>query len=77
MGSVLGSFEAFQGNIWSVAPFIPGAELYWDGWKYKNALFSKSPNGPILKFFLVAGEVIVLSELLSDHLALFLFLGGG
>ena len=23
MGSVLGSFGAFQGNIWSVAPFIP------------------------------------------------------
>ena len=23
MGIVLGSFGAFQGNIWSVAPFIP------------------------------------------------------
>ena len=23
MGSVLGPFGAFQGNIWSVAPFIP------------------------------------------------------
>ena len=23
IGSVLGSFGAFQGNIWSVAPFIP------------------------------------------------------
>ena len=39
--------------------------------------FLRKNNGPILKFFLVAGEVIVLSELLSDHLALFLFLGGG
>ena len=44
---------------------------------YKTRIFSKPPNGPILKFFLVAGEVIVLSELLSDHLALFLFVGGG
>ena len=44
---------------------------------YKTRIFSKPPNGPILKIFLVAGEVIVLSELLSDHLALFLFLGGG
>ena len=26
MGSVLGSFGAFQDNIWSVAPFIPA----WD-----------------------------------------------
>ena len=26
MGSVLGSFWAFQDNIWSVAPFIPA----WD-----------------------------------------------
>ena len=75
MGSVLRSVGAFQGNIWSVAPFIPGAKLYWDGWKYKNALFSKSPNGPILKFFLVTGEVMVVSELLSDLPVLFLFVG--
>ena len=27
MGSVLGSFGAFQGNIWSVAPFIPVGNL--------------------------------------------------
>ena len=44
---------------------------------YKTRIFSKSSNGPILKFFLVAGEVMVVSELLSDHFALFLFLGGG
>ena len=31
---------------------------------YKMYVFSKSPNGPILKFLLVTGEVIVLSELL-------------
>ena len=28
MGSVLRSVGAFKGNIWSVAPFIPGAKLY-------------------------------------------------
>ena len=44
---------------------------------YKTYVFSKSSNGPILKFFLVTGEVMVVSELLSDHFALFLFLGGG
>ena len=75
MGSVLRSVGAFKGNIWSVAPFIPGAKLYWDGWKYKNALFSKSPNGPVLKFFLVTGEVMVLSELLLDLPVLFFFVG--
>ena len=29
MGSVLGSLGAFQGNIWSVAPFIPVED--WEG----------------------------------------------
>ena len=33
---------------------------------YETYVFSKSPNGPVLKFLLVTGEVIVLSELLSD-----------
>ena len=38
---------------------------------YETYVFSKSPNGPILKFLLVTGEVIVLSELLSDLPVLF------
>merc|ERR1712208_248589 len=32
---------------------------------YKTYVFSKSPNGPILTFLLVTGEIMVLSELLS------------
>ena len=38
-------------------------------------VFSKSPNGPILKFLLVTGEVMVLSELLSDLPVLLIFVG--
>ena len=42
---------------------------------YKTRIFSKSPNGPILKKKLVAGEVMVLSELLSDLPVLLIFVG--
>ena len=42
--------------------------------KYKNALFSKSAKWPILIFF-VTGEVMILSELLSDLPVLLIFVG--
>ena len=42
---------------------------------YETYVFSKSPNGPILKFLLVTGEVIVVSELLSDLPVLFVVVG--
>ena len=45
MGSVLGSFGAIQGNIWSIAPFIPVSD--WEG--------PKSPNRPSWKI-LMGGE---------------------
>ena len=43
MGIVLGSFGAFQGNIWSVAPFIPvgPGENRWK--KHKKVIFQKMP----------------------------------
>ena len=42
MGIVLGSFGAFQGKIWSVAPFIPvgPGENRWK--KHKKNYFSKN-----------------------------------
>ena len=43
--------------------------------KWKNAIFSKSPNGPILKFFLVTGEVRVISENFLDLPVLLIFVG--
>ena len=42
---------------------------------YKTYIFSKSPNGPILKFLLVTGEVMVISEQLSDLPVLLIFVG--
>ena len=42
---------------------------------YKIYVFSKSPNGPISKFLLVTGEVMVLSELLLDLPVLLIFVG--
>ena len=61
MGSVLGSFGAFQGNIWSVTPFIPvGPDENYKK-NGKNDVFSKSPNGPILKFLSVVQNIVFLS----------------
>ena len=40
MGIVLGSFGAFQGNIWSVAPFIPVGP----GEKTPKTRFLKKPQ---------------------------------
>ena len=39
MGSVLRSFGAFQGNIWSVAPFIPGGPGENDKKRGENHFF--------------------------------------
>ena len=58
MGSVLRSFEAFQDNIWSVTPFIPVGPGKNYKKKGKNYFFSKSPNGPILKFLLVVQNIV-------------------
>ena len=44
MGSVLGSFGAFQGNIWSVAPFIPVRRGQKRVKKHEKRVFSKSPK---------------------------------
>ena len=52
MKSVLGSFGAFQGNIWSVAPFIPVSiwsklkkwpsfKKRWHGWSKSIVLENK------------------------------------
>ena len=43
MGSVLGPFGAFQGNIWSVAPFIPVGPVKIEKW----AFFTR----PSVKYF--------------------------
>ena len=58
MGSVLRSFGAFQGNIWSVAPFIPVGPGENQCCPHKTRIFSKSPNGPIFKFFLVVQNIV-------------------
>ena len=42
---------------------------------YKTYIFSKSPNGPILKFCLVTGEVMRILEQPSDLPVLFIFVG--
>ena len=44
MWSVLGSFGAFQGNIWSVAPFIPVRRGQKRVKKHEKRVFSKSPK---------------------------------
>ena len=51
MGSVLRSFGAFQGNIWSVAPFIPVGSGENQCCPHKTRIFSKSPHRLIFKFF--------------------------
>ena len=50
MGIVLGSFGAFQGNIWSVAPFVPAgpSENQWK--KHKKCIYSKIAKQNELKF---------------------------
>ena len=48
MGSVLRSFGAFQGNIWSVAPFIPVGSGENDKKKREKSLFLKKPSVPDL-----------------------------
>ena len=58
MGSVLRSFGAFQGNIWSAAPFIPVGPGENQCCPHKTRIFSKSPNGPIFKFFLVVQNIV-------------------
>ena len=58
MGSVLRSFGAFQGNIWSVAPFIPVGPGENQCCPHKTRIFSKSPNGLIFKFFLVVHNIV-------------------
>ena len=58
MGSVLRSFGAFQGNIWSVAPFIPVGPGENQCCPHKTRIFSKSPNGPIFNFFLVVQNIM-------------------
>ena len=58
MGSVLRSFGAFQGNIWSVAPFIPVGPGENQCCPHKTRIFSKSPNGPIFNFFLVVQNIV-------------------
>ena len=58
MGSVLRSFGAFQGNIWSVAPFIPVGPGENQCCPHKTRIFSKSPNGPIFKLFLVVQNIV-------------------
>ena len=51
MGSVLRSFGAFQGKIWSVAPFIP-VGLGENGLKkHQKNYFSAFPRCRILEFF--------------------------
>ena len=40
---------------------------------YKTCISSKSPDGPILKFFVVTGEALALLELLLKLLVLFIF----
>ena len=58
MGSVLRSFGAFQGNIWSVAPFIPVGSGENQCCPHKTRIFSKSPHRLIFKFFLVAQNIV-------------------
>ena len=58
MGSVLRSFGAIQGNIWSVAPFIPVGPGENQCCPHKTRIFSESPNGPIFRFFLVVQNIV-------------------
>ena len=48
IGSVLRSFGAFQGNIWSVAPFIPVGPSENDKKRGEKSLFLKKPSVPDL-----------------------------
>ena len=67
MGSVLRSFGAFQGNIWSVAPFIP-VGLGENRWKkHKKIFHSKPPQCPILKFCGVNVVILNWKLGLTDH----------
>ena len=59
MGIVLGLFGAFQGNIWSVAPFIPVGNLQ----KNTKKIISHSDPDEIFKVLHILNRLVeTLSE---------------
>ena len=67
MWSVLGSFGAFQGNIWSVAPFIPVGNLQ----KNTNKLFLRFPSTESSATWYNDYSICILIESKSWQIALF------
>ena len=75
--SVIGSAVS---EISRFARFFVKYETTFQKWFFghcyvQNVRFLKIPNGPILKFLLVTGGVMVLSEELSDLPVLLIFVG--
>ena len=62
MGSVLGSFGAFQDNIWSVAPFIPVGPSKNGLKKHEKSDFSKNAR-PIFLVFSHNPSILGMKEI--------------
>ena len=62
MGSVLGSLGAFQGNIWSVAPFIPVGPSKNGLKKHEKSDFSKNAR-PIFLVFSHNSSILGMKEI--------------